>query len=97
MEVWTKNGLITFYILVVMRLKTRQVEIAGITESPNGEWSSQMARNLSDCEDGFLKDASHVIVDRDTKFLPFHTYVDDFTDVEIVLLPARNPNLNAHL
>jgi hypothetical protein len=29
-EVWTRNGLITFYILVAMRLNTRQVEIAGV-------------------------------------------------------------------
>jgi len=96
-EVWTRNGLITFYILVVMRLKTRQVEIAGITESPNGEWTSQMARNLSDCEDRFLKDASYVVVDRDSKFKPFNHYMDEMTDTEMVLLPVRSPNLNAYL
>jgi len=96
-EVWTRNGLITFYILVAMRLKTRQVEIAGITESPNGEWTSQMARNLSDCEDGFLKDASYVIVDRDSKFEPFNHFMDEMTDAEMVLLPVRSPNLNAYL
>ena len=97
MEVWTRNGLIAFYILVVMRLKTRRVEIAGVTENPNGDWTRQMARNLTDCDEGFLKDASHLIVDRDTKFVPLRTYVDDLTDTEIVLLPARSPNLNAHL
>jgi putative transposase len=96
-EVWTRHGLITFYILVVMRLKSRRVQIAGVTENPNGDWTRQMARNLTDCDEGFLKDASHLIVDRDTKFLPLRTYVDDLTDTEIVLLPARSPNLNAHL
>jgi len=96
-EVWTRHGMITFYILVAMRLKTRRIEVGGVTESPNTEWIKQISRNLTDCDEGFLKDASHVIVDRDTKFLPFRTYVDDFTDVEIVLLPARSPNLSAHL
>jgi hypothetical protein len=56
-----------------------------------------MARNLTDCDEGFLKDASHLIVDRDTKFVPLRSYVDDLTDTEMVLLPVRSPNLNAYL
>jgi hypothetical protein len=31
-----------------MHLKTRRVEIAGITENSKGEWIEQMARNLTD-------------------------------------------------
>jgi transposase InsO family protein len=96
-EVSTRNGLVTFYILVVMRLKSRRVKIAGITESPHGEWASQMARYLSDCEDGFLGNASYVIVDRDSTFKPFNQYMDEMTDAEMVLLPVRSPNLNAYL
>jgi len=96
-EVWTKSGLITFYILVAMRLKTRHVMIAGVTESPNVEWVTQMVRNLIDFEDGFLKDISHLIVDRDTKFLPLRTYVEDMTETTVVLLPPKSPNLNAYL
>jgi transposase InsO family protein len=34
-EVWTRNGLVAFYILAVMHLQTRRVHIAGITPSPN--------------------------------------------------------------
>lgn len=33
-EVWTKGGLVTFYLLFVMKLKTRKVHLAGITTSP---------------------------------------------------------------
>ena len=36
-DVWTRNGLTTFYVLVVMYLKSREVRIAGVTEHPNGE------------------------------------------------------------
>ena len=37
-EVWTRSGLVTFYVLVVMHLKTRRIEIAGATPHPNSEW-----------------------------------------------------------
>lgn len=34
-EVWTKGGLVTFYLLFVMELRTRKVHSAGITTSPH--------------------------------------------------------------
>jgi putative transposase len=48
-EVWTTRGLVTFYILAVMRLSTRRVEIAGVTPNPDGAWMQKMGRNLTDC------------------------------------------------
>ena len=95
-EVWTSNGLITFYVLIAMRLKTRRIEIAGVTESPAGEWAKQVTRNLTDW-DGLLRNSTHVLVDRDTKFLPLRAYLEDMTDTKPVVLPPRSPNLNAHL
>lgn len=62
LEVWTGRGMVTFYILAVMHLKTRRVHIAGITPSPNATWIRQVCRNLTDCEDGILNGASHLIV-----------------------------------
>jgi hypothetical protein len=35
-EVWTKGGLTTFYLLFVMELKTRVVRFAGCTVNPSG-------------------------------------------------------------
>jgi len=34
-EVWTRGGLVTFYILVAMRVGTRRIKIAGITPNPH--------------------------------------------------------------
>ncbi len=96
-EVWTRNGLVTFYVLAVMHLKTRRVHIAGITPSPNATWMKQACRNLTDCEDGFLKDASHLIVDRDTSFIAMRDFIDQYTDTKVVLLPLKSPNLNAYM
>ncbi len=53
-EVWTKGGLVTYYLLFVMEVATRRVHFAGCTPSPHESWMKQMARNLTDYVDGFL-------------------------------------------
>ena len=95
-EVWTRYGLTTFYVLFVMELKTRRIVIAGVTENPSGNWIEQIARNLTGWS-GFLANTSYLLIDRDTKFQPFREYLSELTDIEIVLLPPRSPNLNAHI
>ena len=55
-EVWTRGGLVTFYLLFGMELKTRRVHFAGCTISPDEQWMKQVARNLTDTLDGFLLD-----------------------------------------
>jgi hypothetical protein len=52
-------------VFFVMTLKTRTVEIAGITSEPDGAWMTQLARNLTDPGDGFLRGVQYVILDRD--------------------------------
>ncbi|MFT4548415.1 MAG: putative transposase [Pseudoalteromonas tetraodonis] len=74
-EVWIRSGLTTLYILVALPLNTRRVETAGVTANPDGDWVRQMARNLTACG-GFLDGASHLLVDRDTKFQPRRTYLE---------------------
>ena len=53
-EVSTRHGLVRYVVLFVIDLKTRRVEIAGISHQPYDEWMKQMARNLTDAIDGFL-------------------------------------------
>jgi transposase InsO family protein len=96
-EVWTKGGLVTFYLLFVMELKTRRVHFAGCTVHPDEPWMKQIARNLTNFEDGFLNGKRYLLMDRDTKFCEsFRDFLDD-EGVEPVRLPAKSPNLNAHL
>ena len=52
---------------------------------------------MTDHESGFLRCTTHILVDRDSKLLPFCTYIEHMTETNIVLLPPRSPNLNAHL
>ena len=95
-EVWTKTGLTTFYVLVVMELKSRRVKVSDVTTNPHRDLITQVGRNLTGCDE-FLEDATHLIIDRDTNFRPLRTFLRTQTNVEPVLLPPKSPNLNAYL
>lgn len=47
-EVLTVAGLVRYVVLFVMKLKTRTVEIVGITKHPDEAWMMQVARNVTD-------------------------------------------------
>ena len=96
-EVWTKRGLVTYYRLFVMELKTRRVHFAGCTPNPHELWMKQIARNLTDTEDGFLNGKKDLIMDRDTKFCAAFRGILKDEGVNPLRLPPRSPNLNANL
>ena len=96
-EVWTKGGLVTFYLLFVMEVATRRVHFAGCTPSPHDQWMKRMAINLTDCVDGFLLGKRYVLMDRDAKFSAAFRSILEAADIKSVRLPPRSPNLNAHL
>jgi transposase InsO family protein len=96
-EVWTKGGLVTYYLLFVMEIATRRVHFAGCTPNPAEPWMKQVARNLIDCEDGVLNGKRYLIMDRDTKFTDKFRWILEGEGVEAVRLPPRSPNLNPHI
>jgi len=95
-EVLTLTGLVRYVVFFAIDIKTRRVEIAGISHSPTGTWMTQSARNLTDCEDGFLRGARYLILDRDPLYTAgFRTMLKE-AGVEPLRLPAKSPNLNAY-
>ena len=56
-EVLTLADLRRYLVFFVIELKTRCVTIAGIHPQPGGAWKEQMARNLTDPVDRFLRTA----------------------------------------
>jgi putative transposase len=96
-EVWTRGGLVTCYLLFVMEIATRRVHFAGCSLSPDEAWMKQIARNLTDAFDGFLNGTRYVLMDRDGKFCPAFREILKDEDIKPVQLPPRNPNLNAHM
>ncbi len=95
-EVWTQNGLVTFYLLFVMELATRRVHFAGATASPDDRWMKQIARNLMAADQGFLVGKRYGLMDRDAKFSKAFRGILEDAGVTPVLLPPRSPNVNAH-
>ena len=95
-EVMTLFGLVRFHILFAMDIGSRTVEIAGIGRDPWGQWMEQMARNLVDVEDGFLRGKRYLIIDRDPLYTEAFRRILKGAGVKVVRLPARSPNLNAY-
>ena len=51
-EVWSRFGLITYYVLFFIHLGTLKIHIAGITPNPHQKWMAQVVRNITDFEVG---------------------------------------------
>jgi transposase InsO family protein len=95
-EVATWHGLVTYYVLVVIELATRRVEIAGITPHPTAAFMQQCTRQLTDPLEGFLLGKRYLLHDRDQKFTQVFDQLLRDSGVEPVVLPPCSPNLNAH-
>jgi putative transposase len=96
-EVWTRSGLVTCYLLFFMELATRRVHFAGLSINPDEAWLLQIARNVTDAEEGFLRGKRYILMDRDTKFSEVFRNTLEDGGAKPVRLPPRSPNLNSHL
>jgi putative transposase len=94
-EVWTWCGLVTDYVRFFIHLGSRKIYIAGLTPQPDQRWMTQIARNVTMANWGFLAPGQYLIHDRDGKYLPALQHIIDTAGVTRLPLPARSPNLNA--
>jgi putative transposase len=90
------TGTVRYLVFFVIAVKTRAVVIAGIATNPDGEWMQRMARNLTDTVDGFLRNATYLIHDRDPLFTEAFEAVLRERGVKSVRIPAQSPNCNPH-
>jgi putative transposase len=95
-EVWTPKGLLTYYVLFFIDLKTRAVTIAGITPNPNEAFMAQVARNLTDSASGFLRSHRVLICDRDTKYTAQFRNTLEASGIRVLFTPVMAPNCNAY-
>jgi transposase InsO family protein len=95
-EVWTPRGLITYYTLFVIDLRSRRVHVTGSTPTPDAGFMAQAARRLTDAGDGFLAGHRVLICDRDSKWTEGFRRMVHGAGVRIVLTPVQAPNANAY-
>ncbi len=95
-EALTLTGLVRYFVLFVIDIETRRVQIAGIVRQPHGAWMKQIARNLTDHVDGFLQGKRYLIHDRDPLFTEEFRELLRGAGVKCLKLPAHSPNLNAY-
>ena len=58
--------MVTYYMLFVMQIADRRVQLAGCTVTPTAAWMKQIARNLTDPIDGFLLDIRYLLMDQNS-------------------------------
>ncbi len=90
------TGTVRYMVFFVIVVQTRLVEIAGIATNPDGQWMKQMARNLTDSVDGFLRNATYLIHDRDPLYTAAFEALLKERGVKCVKIPAQSPNCNPH-
>ena len=94
-DVWTKRGIVTHYVLLVIQHATRRVEVAGVTTNPNAAFMAQVATNLTDRVDGFLRGQRFLIIDNDSLFTKQFVGILDAAGVQVVRTAVQAPNMNA--
>jgi transposase InsO family protein len=80
-----------------MELATRKVFFTPVKPQPDGPYMLQVAKILTDSEDGFLQGKRYLIHDRDSLYRTagFHGILRG-SGIEPVKLPARSPDLNCY-
>ena len=95
-EVWTWQGLVTYYTVFVIDLASRRVQILGSTPHPEALFMQQIVRTLTMAEDGAMHAPHLLICDRDRKWSGDVRRQCRDAGIRIVFTPARAPNANAY-
>jgi len=95
-EVWTWQGLVTYYTVFVIDLASRRVQILGSTPHPEALFMQQMVRTLTMAETSASVLPQVLICDRDRKWSrEIRRRLRD-AGIRVVLIPERAPNANAY-
>ena len=96
-ELLVKRNRVRCTVFFAMELATRKVFFAPVKLQPDGAYMKQVARILTDMEEGFLNGKHYLIHDRDPLYRTegFHEILKQ-SGIKPVILPARSPDLNCY-
>jgi putative transposase len=83
------------YVLFFIELSTRRVHLAGLTENPNGAWTTQQARNLLFSLPERERPLEFLVRDNDGKFTRAFDTVFNTEGIRVIRSPVRAPKANA--
>ena len=95
-EALTFGGLVRYVVWFVIDLESRRVHIAGLSSHPHNAWIQQVARNLTDSVDGFLRGTRYLLHDRDPLFTEAFGAVLGAAGIQCLKLPPQSPNLKGY-
>jgi transposase InsO family protein len=83
-----------YYLLFFIDVTTRDVFLGGITTSPTGEWTTQVARNLFLRYSDRLANARALVRDRGSQFIDAFDRIFRAEGMKILKTPVRTPVAN---
>jgi putative transposase len=95
-EVWTWQGLVTYYTVFVIDLASRRVQVLGSTPHPDTLFMQPVVRTLTMTETGVVDTPAILICDRDRKWSRDVRRRLREAGIRVVLIPERAPNANAY-
>jgi putative transposase len=91
----TTKGFVDMFVLFFIHVGTRRVFVSGMTPNPDGIWMAQQARNFAMVASEGPKQATHLILDRDTKFTAKFEEILESDGIQPVRTAPRSLNMNA--
>ena len=95
-HVWTKNGLVEYFVLFFIHLGSRRVHVSGMTAQPDGAWMLQQARNVSAYFADEPVKPTMILCDHDTKFTAKFEEVLSGDGIKLRRVGPMAPNMNAY-